>query len=45
MDKLAVVLIGIILVSGVITWNVYKFKECKKVGHATMYCVLTTGGK
>jgi len=28
-----------------IWWESYKFQECKKVGHATMYCVFNIGGK
>ena len=26
-------------------WNVYKYQECKKVGHATTYCILILGEK
>ena len=22
-----------------IGWNIYAFKDCKKVGHSTLYCI------
>ena len=24
-------------------WGVYKFHDCKKVGHSTLYCMLDIG--
>jgi hypothetical protein len=26
-----------------IWWQVYKFHDCKKVGHSTLYCVMDFG--
>ena len=38
-----IALIGIIVYAA-IAWEVYKYRDCKKVGHTTVYC-LFTGGK
>lgn len=29
--------------AGAIWWQVYAFKECKKVGHSTFYCIMRSG--
>lgn len=26
-----------------IWWTIYKFKDCRKVGHSTLYCVMDIG--
>jgi len=33
----------IILLSISIWWKIYKYHDCKKVGHSTLYCVLDIG--
>ncbi len=37
-------LIIIVLVTIGYFIETYKFKDCKKVGHSTMYCILSIGG-
>lgn len=27
----------------VVWWEVYRFQDCKRVGHATAYCIFTIG--
>ena len=39
---LSVVLL-ILSVMLIIGWNVYRFYECKKVGHSTFYCIMILG--
>lgn len=34
-----VLLIGVVILA----WPIYKYKDCKKVGHSTLYCVLDIG--
>ena len=31
------ILIGVLSIP--IAWNIYAFKDCKKVGHSTLYCI------
>ena len=39
--------IGIIgmtaIVIATVAWQVYRYKDCKKVGHSKTYCILTIG--
>lgn len=35
--------LGLLLLVIGIWWQVYKYHDCKKVGHTTMYCVLDIG--
>jgi hypothetical protein len=37
----AMVLMGIIGLG--LWWQVYKFHDCKNVGHSTLYCVMDFG--
>jgi Na+/H+ antiporter NhaC len=30
----------VLLLAFVVWWSVYKFKDCRKVGHSMTYCVL-----
>lgn len=39
MKYLAMILFVIMLFAIVIAWQVYAFKDCKRVGHSTMYCI------
>jgi len=39
-----IILVALVLWA-IIGWEVYKYKECKKVGHSTFYCVMTFGSK
>lgn len=27
----------------ILAWPIYKYKDCKKVGHSTFYCILDFG--
>lgn len=37
-------IIGVILILGLsIFLNIFKYKECKKFGHSTLYCILNIG--
>jgi hypothetical protein len=38
-----VVLIVSGLIYGVTSWRVFEYKECRKVGHSKLYCVLHRG--
>lgn len=31
------------LIFSVIVWEIYKYKDCKKVGHTTIYCIFAKG--
>lgn len=31
------------LIIAAIVWEVYKYKDCKKVGHSTIYCIFAKG--
>lgn len=37
---LLVMLTGFVVFCGLAFVTVYKFKDCKKVGHSTLYCIL-----
>lgn len=40
MKELIGLVLTIVLVVGLtIAWTVYAFKDCKKVGHSTLYCI------
>jgi len=26
-----------------VSWKVYAYKECKRIGHKTLYCILSSG--
>ncbi len=42
--KLLPALLLILVIFGLaIWWQVYKFGDCKKVGHSTLYCVMDFG--
>lgn len=32
-----------LLVYAIMAWQVYRYKDCRRVGHTTMYCILTIG--
>ena len=35
----------IAILTAVISWKVFKYQECKQVGHSTLYCWLSLGEK
>ncbi len=38
--KVIGMVLGVILLFGVgCAWQIYAFKDCKKVGHSTLYCI------
>lgn len=39
MKEFRYVFIAVILTALLIAWSVYAFKDCKKVGHSTLYCI------
>lgn len=42
--KMIVFLLTIVLMIGsAIWWEIYKFQDCKKVGHSTLYCLFSSG--
>jgi len=44
-DEIIVPAIIIIIICILGIWiDVYKYKDCKKVGHSKMYCILSFGG-
>lgn len=40
-----VILIFIVLIGLAIWWNIFRYKECVKVGHSKTYCILNIGSK
>lgn len=47
LDKLgALLLLVVILVivgGALLWWPIYKYHDCKRVGHSTLYCVMDVG--
>lgn len=43
MKYIVAVILFVALIGLSLSWSVYKYKECKKVGHATFYCLMTLG--
>lgn len=41
MRDLAVVLAVLVVLALGVWWQVYKYNECKVVGHSTFYCIMT----
>ena len=44
MEKIGVLITVLILFLAIalaIKWEIYKYNDCKKVGHSTVYCVFT----
>jgi uncharacterized membrane protein YqjE len=38
-----ILLISVLTISiivGIVFWEMYRFNECKKVGHGTFYCLI-----
>jgi hypothetical protein len=40
LDMILVVIAVLVILSLGIWWTVYKYGDCKKVGHGTTYCVV-----
>ena len=38
------VIVGALLLCVIVWWQVYAFKDCKRVGHTTTYCIGRIGG-
>jgi len=34
---------ALVVVAAVLAWPIYRFHDCKKVGHSTFYCVMDIG--
>jgi len=48
MEKLEIViavLFIIAIVASIVWWLPFKYHECKRVGHSTVYCWMTLGSK
>ena len=40
---LGILIIILLLGGALLCWPIYKYKDCKRVGHSTLYCVLDFG--
>jgi hypothetical protein len=39
--KITIIVLAVLAVVGLgVWWEVYKYHDCKMVGHSTLYCVL-----
>ncbi len=44
MKHISILIILIVTILAIsIWWQVYRFQDCKRVGHSTVYCILTIG--
>jgi hypothetical protein len=37
------ILFAIIILSLIFWWQIYRYQDCKSVGHSKLYCVLSIG--
>lgn len=40
---LAAIALFILFIGLMVWWDVYKFHDCRKVGHSMLYCVMDIG--
>ena len=42
---ITVIMFLILAIGLLVSWKTFSYKECKKVGHGTFYCVMMVGSK
>jgi hypothetical protein len=35
--------LAILIIYGICKWEIYKFEDCRAVGHAVLYCLFARG--